>query len=135
MENLMLNLHIVTPSRKVLSTTCENVVLPGFDGDMGILSAHAPLVNKLGAGVVVIHGGAEASRLAIAGGVLEISNDEVTVLADEAIFPSEVNATKLEAEQKILSEKLLTVSEGSSDRKVLFEKQRWITAQFEILKN
>lgn len=132
---MSVQLHIVTPSRKVLSTTCEDVVLPGFDGEMGILSAHAPLINKLGAGIVTIHGGNDASRLAISGGVLEISNDEVTVLADDAVFPKEVSTAKLETEQKALTEKLLTLSEGSTDREPLFEKQRWITAQFDLVKN
>jgi len=132
---MALNLHIVTPSRKILSTTCEDVVLPGFDGEMGILSAHAPLVNRLGAGIVTIHGGSDASRLAIAGGVVEISNDLVTVLADDAVFAKEVNTSKLEVEQKKVAESLLAVAEGSQNREALFEKQRWITAQFDLVKN
>lgn len=127
-----LNLHIVTPSRNMLSMACDDVVLPGYDGEMGILSEHTQLVNRLGAGIIKIKNGAETKTLAIAGGVAEIINNEVTVLADDAVFPQEVNLQKLEQDQKIISEQLVTLAESTTDRERLFEKQRWITAQKEL---
>lgn len=131
---MSLNLHIVTPSRNMLSTTCEDVVLPAYDGEMGVLSQHAHFVNKLGAGVVTIHKAGETQKLAIAGGVVEIGADQVTVLADDAVFPTEVNTAKLEAEQKKVSEKLVTLDEGNTNRDRLFNQQKWITAQFDLIK-
>lgn len=131
---MSLNLHIVTPSRNLLNTTCEDVVLPGFDGEMGVLSQHTYLINKLGAGIVTIHKTGETQKLAISGGVVEIGANQVTVLADDAVLPTEVNLAKLETQQKVLSEKLVTLDETSTDREKLFNQQRWLTAQVDLTK-
>ena len=130
---MALNLHIVTPARNMLTTTCEDVVLPGFDGEMGILTEHTRLVNRLGAGIVTIKGGTGDQQVAIRGGVVEIANNEVTVLADDAVFPKEVNAQKLETEQEQVSQELLTVSDSDIERDRVFEKQAWITAQKNLI--
>jgi F-type H+-transporting ATPase subunit epsilon len=132
---MSLQLHIVTPSRNMLSTTCEDVVLPAFDGEMGILSEHAHLVNKLGAGIVKIHSASETKTLAISGGVVEVGKNQITVLADDAVFATEINTSKLEEEQKKISIELLSLGESSTDREKLFAKQRWITAQFDLIKS
>lgn len=132
---MAIQLHIVTPSRNMLSTACEDVVLPGFDGEMGVLSEHAHLINKLGAGIVKIHNGGETQKIAIAGGVVEIGSNNVTVLADDAVFEKEVNTTKLEQEQKKVAQELITLGDESLNREALFEKQKWITAQFDLIKN
>lgn len=96
----MLQVHIVTPAKNMLSTACNDVVLPGFDGEMGILTEHAHLVNNLGAGLVKIHKDNETLAVAISGGVVEVGGNQVTVLADDAVFAKDVNTAKLEAEQK-----------------------------------
>lgn len=132
---MSLNLHIVTPSRNMLSTACEDVVLPAFDGEMGVLSLHANFVNKLGAGIVTIHKTGEVQKLAIAGGVVEIVGNQITVLADEAVFANEINKSKLEQDQKKVSQSLVTLSESSTDREQLFARQSWISAQFDLLKS
>ena len=131
---MSLELNIVTPSRKVLSVSCEDVVLPGYDGEMGILSEHAQFINRLGAGMVRVEGAKEETKpLAISGGVVEISEDRITVLADEAVFKHEVDRTKLEKEQELLSKELVGLSEDAADRETLFEKQRWLTAQADLI--
>ena len=131
----MLNIHIVTPAKNMLSTACNDVVLPGFDGEMGILSEHTHLVNKLGAGLVKIHKDSEIITIAISGGVVEVGGNQVTVLADEAMFAKDINIAKLEAQQKKVSAELVTLGDESADREKLFEKQRWLTAQFDLIKN
>jgi F-type H+-transporting ATPase subunit epsilon len=131
----MLQVHIVTPAKNMLSTACNDVVLPGFDGEMGILTEHAHLVNNLGAGLVKIHKDNETLAVAISGGVVEVGGNQVTVLADDAVFAKDVNTAKLEAEQKKLSAQLVTLGEESNDREKLFAKQRWLTAQFDLIRN
>jgi F-type H+-transporting ATPase subunit epsilon len=132
---MSLNLHIVTPSRNMLSTACENVVLPGFDGEMGILSGHTHLINKLGAGIIKIHNGDEIQKIAIAGGVVEIGSNNVTVLADDAVFEKDVNSTALAKEQQKIAQELIMLGDESLSREALFEKQKWITAQFDLIKS
>ena len=130
---MSLNLHIVTPARNMLSTACEDVVLPGFDGEMAVLEQHAFFVNKLGAGIVTIHKTEGVEKLAISGGVVEIGGNQITVLADDAVFAKEVNTIKLADQQKIVDEKLVTLSENSSDREKLFDQKKWITAQLQLV--
>lgn len=131
---MSLQLHIVTPAKNVLSTSCDDVVLPGFDGEMGVLTEHSQLVNKLGSGIVKIHNGTQTTTLAIHGGVAEISSNQITVLADDAVYANEVNVTKLDADQKKLNELLVTVAGIDMNREKLFDDQKWIDAQLELIK-
>jgi F-type H+-transporting ATPase subunit epsilon len=87
-----LDLLLVTPERKVLEETCDSVSIPAAEGYVTILPAHAPLIATLGTGVLTLRSGSRSSSFAIAGGFFEVSDDRVTVLADEAIAPSEVDA-------------------------------------------
>lgn len=132
---MSINLHIVTPARNMLSTVCDDVVLPGFDGEMDVLTDHAHFINALGAGVVKINKGGSTQKVAIRGGVVEIGNNEVTVLADDAVFAEEVNRAKLETEQKEVADQLLAVSDSETERKKTFEKQSWILAQKDLIES
>jgi F-type H+-transporting ATPase subunit epsilon len=132
---MSLQVHIVTPAKNMLSTACNDVVLPGFDGEMGILTEHAHLVNRLGAGLVKIHKDGETLNVAISGGVVEVGGNQVTILADEAMFAKDINTAKLDQEQKKLSEALVTLSDETTDREKLFAKQRWLTAQYNLIKS
>ena len=92
MSDGSLTLLLVTPERKVLEEPCDSVSLPASEGYVTILPRHAPLIATLGIGVLRYQSGARSSSLAIAGGFFEVSDDRVTVLADEAVAPSEVDA-------------------------------------------
>ncbi len=131
---MSLNLHIVTPSKNMLSTSCDDVVLPGFDGEMGVLTEHSQLVNKLGSGIVKVHTGGQTTTLAIRGGVAEVSHNQITVLADDAVYAQDVNVAKLDLEQKKLTELLVSVAGIEMDREKLFDDQKWIDAQRELVK-
>jgi len=91
-EGTHLTLILVTPERKVLEEPCDSVSLPASEGYVTILPRHAPLIATLGIGVLRYQTGARSSSLAIAGGFFEVSDDRVTVLADEAFAPSEIDA-------------------------------------------
>lgn len=88
-----LTLTVVTPERAVLrGVACDEVVLPGFDGELGILPAHTALVTLLGIGVVTYRDGARKTSVAVRGGFAEIANDAVRVLADEALAKESIDA-------------------------------------------
>src|SRR4029453_8150063 len=76
--------EIVTPERKILSETVDEVVLPGRDGYLGVLPGHAPLLTSLKIGEVEYRQGSEKSYLSLAWGFAEILPDKVTILADVA---------------------------------------------------
>jgi F-type H+-transporting ATPase subunit epsilon len=101
-------LQIVTPEKKVVDTAAEEVQIPGKNGYLGILPGHAPLITELGVGEVKFHAGGEEQRFAVAWGFAEILLDKVTVLAETAERPSEINVerarkAKERAEQRLTS--------------------------------
>jgi F-type H+-transporting ATPase subunit epsilon len=93
-----LNLVLVTPERKVLEETCDSVSLPASEGYVTLLPGHAPLIATLGTGVLTLKSGSRSSSWAISDGFFEVSDDRVTVLADQAIAPSEVDVAAVRRE-------------------------------------
>ncbi|MFI5314267.1 MAG: ATP synthase F1 subunit epsilon [Myxococcota bacterium] len=93
---MALSLSIVTPSRAVLATEADSVVAPGSEGELGILPGHAPLLVALKPGVVRYTAAGRASRIAIAGGFAEVTQERVTVLAPSAETPEQIDAAEAE---------------------------------------
>ena len=100
-----LHLEVVTPERKVLEADVERVEVPGLDGELGILPGHTELVSLLKpAGLLTYHIGNETGEMAISDGFVEVSADHVTVLANKATRPEDIDLasalrTKERAEQ------------------------------------
>ena len=89
-----LELEIVTPERLAYSDTVDSVVLPGAEGEMGILPNHAPLLATLGVGELRIRKGGEEEFFAIAGGFVQVRPDKVVVMAETADMASEIDVEK-----------------------------------------
>jgi F-type H+-transporting ATPase subunit epsilon len=101
-------LEIVTPEKKVVDTPAEEVQIPGKNGYLGVLPGHAPLITELSVGEIKYRSGAEEQRLAVAWGFAEVLPDKVTVLAETAERPSEIDVerarkAKERAEQRLTS--------------------------------
>jgi F-type H+-transporting ATPase subunit epsilon len=92
----VITLEIVTPERLAYSDTVDSVVLPGSEGEMGVLPHHAPLLATLGIGEVTYRFGREEYNVAVAGGFAEVRNDKVIILADVAETPGEVDRGRAE---------------------------------------
>jgi F-type H+-transporting ATPase subunit epsilon len=88
---------LVSPERLLLSEEVDMVTLPGSEGEFGVLPGHAPVLATLKSGVVEVKGLSEAlSRIFVRGGFAEVNNDKVTVLAEEAVPLSDVDANELD---------------------------------------
>jgi F-type H+-transporting ATPase subunit epsilon len=105
-------LEIVTPEKKVVATTAEEVQIPGWNGYLGILPGHAPLTTELAVGEISYRENSGSSsteqRLAVAWGFAEVLPEKVTILAETAERPSEIDAerarkAKERAEQRLTS--------------------------------
>ncbi|MCR9295005.1 MAG: ATP synthase F1 subunit epsilon [bacterium] len=81
---------VVTPEQTELDVTVQSVTLPMFDGEMGILKGHSPLVGRLGYGVLRIQANGGPSQYFIEGGFVQVAADVVSVLTDRLIPMSEV---------------------------------------------
>lgn len=88
-----LRVRLVTPDRIFIEGTADSVSLPSRSGYLEVLYRHAPLLAELGAGEVKIHGGDIGDRtLFVARGFVEVLPDRVTILAETAMPPNEINA-------------------------------------------
>jgi F-type H+-transporting ATPase subunit epsilon len=87
-------LEIVTPERLAYSDMVDSVVLPGSEGELGVLPHHAPLVSMLGIGELRIRKGGAEESFAIVGGFLQVRPDRVVVMAETADMASEINLEK-----------------------------------------
>jgi len=101
-------LEIVTPEKKVVDTAAAEVQIPGKGGYLGVLPGHAPLITELAVGEITFHAGAEQQRLAVAWGFAEVLPDRVTILAESAERPSEIDVARVRqakerAEQRLAS--------------------------------
>jgi F-type H+-transporting ATPase subunit epsilon len=92
-----LHLEIVTPERLAYEDDVDMVLVPGIDGEMGILPHHTPLVSLLGVGELTIRKGGEEELFAIAGGFLQVRPDKVVVMAETADLDSEIDLEKAKA--------------------------------------
>ncbi len=101
-------LEIATPNRLLVRADAEEAQIPGRNGYLGILPEHAPLVSELKAGELSYREGGRTSRLAVSWGFVEVLPDRVTVLAETAEKPEEIDVTRAEqarqrAEQRLKS--------------------------------
>ena len=87
-------LEIVTPERLAYSDTVDAVVLPGSEGELGVLPHHAPLVTMLGVGELRIRKSGAEESFAIVGGFLQVRPDRVVVMAETADMASEIDLEK-----------------------------------------
>ena len=101
-------LEIVTPEKKVVDTAAEEVQIPGKNGYLGVLPGHAPLITELAVGEITFREHSTEQRLAVAWGFAEVLPNKVTILAESAERPSEINVerarkAKDRAEQRLTS--------------------------------
>ena len=87
-----LQLEVVTPERSVLSEGVDSVVIPGLGGELGILPGHTPLISQLKTGVLSYTQGGRTVQMLVSGGFLEVRDDHVSVLAEIAERPEEIDA-------------------------------------------
>jgi F-type H+-transporting ATPase subunit epsilon len=89
-----LQLEVITPQRRVLSEQVDMVTVPGLGGELGILPGHTALISQLKTGVLSYVKAGATSQLHVSGGFVEISDDRVTVLAEVAERPEEIDAAR-----------------------------------------
>ena len=91
--------ELVTPERLLLSEMVEMVVVPGTEGNFGVLPGHAPLISSIRPGTIDVYEGQTITRrIFVVSGIAEVTPERCTVLADEALSPDELDRGSIEAE-------------------------------------
>ncbi|MFN2633315.1 MAG: ATP synthase F1 subunit epsilon [Thermoanaerobaculia bacterium] len=110
-----LKLIVVTPQKQVAEAEADEVQLPGELGYLGILPGHTPLVTLLKAGVLSYRSAGTAHALALSSGFAEVSDDVVSVLADLAEEPADVDTAAAERDRASASEEMKTAGGDAVD--------------------
>jgi len=98
--------ELVSQDRAVFQGDVDIVVLPGTDGEFGVLPHHAPVLTTLKYGVIKVRRGDKEDLFTVAGGVVEVQPDIVTVLADAAENVQEIDVARAESARKRAEEAL-----------------------------
>jgi F-type H+-transporting ATPase subunit epsilon len=95
--------ELVSPEKLLLSEAVDMVVVPGSEGNFGVLAGHSLLISTVRPGVIDVYEGSEISeRIFVSGGFAEVTAERCTVLADEAVPLSSLDAAVVEAELRNL---------------------------------
>jgi F-type H+-transporting ATPase subunit epsilon len=99
--------ELVSPERLILSQAVDMVVVPGAEGDFGVLPGHALFLSTVRPGIIAVHNeGAVRERIFVGGGFAEVTPERCTVLADEAVPVQDIDRAKVESRLKELREDL-----------------------------
>src|SRR5918994_3385928 len=115
-----ITLEIVTPERSLVNEQVDEVQLPGSEGYFGVLPGHTPMLSTLQVGELWYRIGQEKHYLAIAFGFVEVLPDRVTVLAQLAERPEDIDVPRAEAAKKRAEERLARGPQSDVD----FERAR-----------
>ena len=131
--------ELVTPERLLLSEMVEMVVVPGTEGNFGVLPGHAPLISSIRPGTIDVYDGQTVvRRIFIVSGIAEVTPERCTVLADEALPPDELDRSAIEAELQTVQGNLPSLREqvaraSGSDRDTLLVELHRLERQQDVL--
>ncbi|MDX9871686.1 MAG: F0F1 ATP synthase subunit epsilon [Clostridia bacterium] len=122
-----LKLDVVTPDRTLLSSEIASLVVPAVDGYLGVLPNHAPMIVGLVPGVVKYKSDGKQNYLSIAGGFMEIGPQAVTLLADTAEKPEEIDKERAQAAKGRAEKRLKERPPGLDVQRAEIALQRALT--------
>jgi F-type H+-transporting ATPase subunit epsilon len=130
--------ELVTPEQLLVSRDVDMVVVPGTEGNFGVLPGHAPLISTIRPGTIDIYeGNTIAERIFVAGGLAEVTPERCTVLADEAVPPEDLDRAQLEAELQTIDGNMPMLRDQighatGTDREHLLAELRQLERQFAV---
>ncbi len=121
------SIEIISPDRSILKMETSEVVIPSFEGEMGILKDHIPLITFLRPGIINIKAGTE-QKFFVEEGTVEFSNNNLLILTSTAVEVTKLN--------KKFIDSLISISEKKLDDNEISDKQRYLLSyKLEILRN
>ncbi len=113
---MTVNCEIVSQDRVVFKGDADIVVLPGMEGQMGILPRHAPVLTALNYGVITVRLKGNEEHFTVAGGIAEVLPDKVTILADAAENVEEIDFERALKAKERAEERLKLITTSDADR-------------------
>ena len=121
------SIEIISPDRSILKMETSEVVIPSFEGEMGILKDHIPLITFLRPGIINIKAGTE-QKFFVEEGTVEFSNNNLLILTSTAVEVTKMN--------KKFIDSLISMSEKKLDNNEITDKERYLLSyKLETLRN
>ena len=121
----VINCSILTPERLIYEGDVGFAVVQAHDGEMGFLYGHSPLISRLGIGEIRLNNPKSVDYLVVEGGVVEIKNNKLIILAEKAFKKSDLSAADLDSKMKELDSQMNEMAQFSEDKFILkLEKDR-----------
>lgn len=111
MSTALFNFELVTPEKILMSDSVSSVSVSGVEGDMTVLANHSPIATSLRPGYVDINTNVKTERFFLTGGFIQITSDEVVVLAESASSEEDLNSEMIDN----VIEKTKSLMENASD--------------------
>ncbi len=123
-----INFELVSPERLLMSTQADMVVVPGTEGDFGVMAGHTPVISTIRPGIIEVHDGSGVTKLFVRGGFAEATQQSLTVLAEEAIALADVDLGVLDQQLKDLQEDIQDArdAEARSEAQTAYEHLRQV---------
>lgn len=112
----MINVKILTPYKVFLEKECDLVIVPGDEGELGVLENHIDIVSKLEPGEVRLYNGDKVvDRCFVYGGFVSFTNNEMSIMADDVKAISELSLKDAEEKFKYYTEELRIIDQNNAD--------------------
>lgn len=115
----VINCTVLTPERLIYEGDVGFAVVQAYNGEMGFLYGHSPLISRLGVGEVRLNNPKSVDYLVIEGGIVEIKDNRLIVLAEKAYRKADLSAAELESKMKELDDKMTSMAPFSEEKFVL----------------
>jgi F-type H+-transporting ATPase subunit epsilon len=129
---MALSLDIVTPERRVLSVTCDEVRAPGAQGGFGVRLDHEPFMTALEPGKLTYVEGGREHHFAVGGGFLQVADNRVVVLADTAEAAPDIDVARAQRAFQESQERLLKLTEQDENHAVESARVRRAAARISV---
>jgi F-type H+-transporting ATPase subunit epsilon len=118
MADTQIRCVVVTPERTEVDVQCDSLTLPLFDGELGILPGRAPMVGRLGFGILKLRAGSNVTEWFVDGGFVQVTRDGTYILTDRLLKPDQID--KKQAEEDL--NKALAIKSNSAEAASLKER-------------
>jgi len=119
-----IQLEVITPEKLALRETVDEVTIPGVGGELGILPDHTPLISQVQTGVLSYRTGNDKKQMHVSGGFAEVLPDKVSVLADVAELPEEIDVARAQKARERAEKRLSASGEEIDFRRAELKLQR-----------
>ena len=130
-----IQLRVVTPLRPLLDVEAVEVTAPGTLGEFGVLPNHATFLSSLESGRLSYHDGRGRRHLAVRGGFAEVSNNVMTVLAEDAELPEDIDGAKAKADLAAAEVRLARLSQFAPEFAAADADCQWARARLDVAQN